>query len=115
MKEALTIALARSLVRKLMSVFAGALLASGWINAELADRLTTEAVTLIATALVTLTASVWLTYKNVILEFVKTRVGIALPPTSTIETVEDIAKMVENKTAVATGAVDPFAEVNNAR
>lgn len=114
MNETLTKALVSSFVRKLITWISGILLASGWINAELSNRLTGEAVGFIATSIITFAASSWLSYKNVILEFVKTRIAIALPPTSSVQKVSAIAATVENKAAVARGAADPLAEVSNA-
>jgi hypothetical protein len=115
MNETLTKALVSSFLRKIITYISGILLASGWINAELSDRMSGEAVGLIAASIIAFATSSWLSYKNVILEFVKTRIGIALPPSSTIAKVSAIAATVENKAAVAKGEADPLQESSNAR
>ena len=105
MKEAVFAALLRSFIRKGMSVLSGVLVTKGIIDADLAGRLNTEAVAFITTGVITLLVSTWLSYRNVIIEFVKTRIGILMPPTTTLETVTQIAENVEDKRAVAKGEV----------
>lgn len=105
MKEAVFAALIRSFVRKGITALSSALVTKGIIDANLAGRLNTEAVTLITTGIITFLVSAWLSYRNVIIEFVKTRIGILMPPTTTLETVTQIAENVEDKRAVAKGEV----------
>lgn len=113
MKESLTQALLMSFVRKLVTSIATALVTYGWIDADLSNRLTTEAVTAITAGIIGLVASFWLSYKNVILEFVKTRVGIAMPPNASLTDVSIAASLVEDKKSVALHGISTN-EVNNA-
>jgi hypothetical protein len=105
MKETLMAALIRSFVRKGITFISAVLLTKGLIDSDLANRLDTEAVTLITTGIISLGVTVWLSYKNVIIEFVKTRVALLMPPTASLDTVAQVAATVEDKRSVAKGEV----------
>lgn len=104
-KENVWTALLASMVRKIITYIAGLLMASGWINADLHDRLTTEAVTLITGSIVAFLISTYLSYRNVIWEFLKTHVAKLLPPTASMDDIVQVAERVEDKAAVAKGRV----------
>jgi len=106
MKENIWHALLGSFVRKGITYISGLLMAGGWINAELSDRLTTEAVVMITASLITFLGSTWLSYKNVILEFVKKQVALKMAPTSTLNEVALVASAVEDKKSVAINGIE---------
>lgn len=104
-KESIYYKFLLSCVRKGVTALAALLVSWGWVDAGLANDFSDSAAMKITSGIIALGISLWLSYKNVIIETLKTRVGIAVPPTTPIETVSEIAATVVNKKEVASGKV----------
>jgi hypothetical protein len=105
-KESVYFKFVLSIVRKAVTAVATLLVGWGYVDADLANEFSTSAAVKITLGIIAAAISFWASYKNVILETLKTRVAIALPPTTSIEKVAAIANTVHNKKAVASGEVD---------
>lgn len=103
MKETIYQRFLFAIFRHLISSLAGMLVTWGWIDAELANQFTESVAFKLATGAVALVIALYLSYKDKIWEFLKTKVAIAMPPNSTVNEVAQVASTVENKTAVAKG------------
>lgn len=91
------------IIRHIISGLSGILVAHGFITYELGSKFTDTVTLDVSSALILFATSIWFSYKDKIWEFLKTRIAILLPPTATMKRVEEVAKTVENKTAIATG------------
>jgi hypothetical protein len=106
MKETVYGAFLFSILRHILSMVTGILVAKGIVTTESADEFTTTAAIQISAAIITFATALWLSYRDKIWNFLKVRVGIWMPPNSTPETVAEIAGTVQNKAAVAKGQAD---------
>lgn len=115
MKESIYYRFFLSIIRHLVSALSAFFVHKGWVDAETADEFTGAAAAQIAIGIIAFAGTLWFAYKDKIWEFVKTRVGIELPPSTPISKVAAIAATVENKSAVAKGDINPLQGVSNAR
>lgn len=105
-KESIYFKFLLSIARKSVTALATLLVSWGWVDAEVANEFSESAALKLTLGSIALAISLWASYKNVILETLKTRIAGALPPTVSIEKVSIIANAVEDKTEVAKGNVN---------
>lgn len=106
MKESIYSKFLISVVRYVVASVSAIFVQHGLVDAGTADEFTTTAALQIVGGLISFGTMLWLSYKDRILEFVKTRVAIALPPNTSMEKVSAIANTVDDKKAVAVGDVE---------
>lgn len=103
MKETVYSRVLYAILRHLISGISGVLVAHGWIEAELANNFNDSAAMQITLGIISFLTAIYFSYKDKILEFVKTHIARVLPPTTPMETVNKIARTVEKKKEVAKG------------
>jgi|SRR5690349_8598037 len=114
MKETIYSKFLESIIRYFIVLLAGYLVRKGVVDVETANKFTASAALQLTAALIAFAGALWFSYKDRIFSFVKTRVGIALPPNTSIEKVVAIANSVADKKAVATGQIDLAKEIGKA-
>lgn len=115
MKETVYYRVMLGIIRHFISAIATVLVAKGWIDSDTANEFTASASAQIVIGLIAFLTTLYFSYKDKIWEFVKTRVGIALPPNATMEKVVAVAHTVEDKKAVATGESVALTGASDAR
>jgi hypothetical protein len=96
-----------SVLRYFLTWIGGMLVQKGLVKAELVSGFfASEAFTLMLSGSAFFLISIYYSYKNTIWEFVKTRIGILVPPDTPFEDVVKIASIVNDKHAVAKGEME---------
>ena len=103
-----------SIIRYVVASIAAIFVQHGMVDATTADEFTGTAAVQIVGGIIAFGSMLWLSYKDRILEFVKTRVAIAIPPNSTMEKVTAIANTVVDKKAIADGDIDLADQIRTA-
>lgn len=94
-----------SIIRHFLSGIGLYLVGKGVISEEFLNKFVESAGAQIIAGLIAFIGALYLSYRNKVWEFLKTRIGLILPPTATINDVVQVAEKIEDKEAVAKGEV----------